>query len=52
MTLDEFKQMSRADFERFVGEVNAYNMVEQERVPSPEESRNLITVSMKISPCI
>ena len=39
MTLDEFKQMSRADFERFVGEVNAYNMVEQERVPSPEREQ-------------
>lgn len=41
MTLDEFKQMSRADFERFVGEVNAYNMVEQERVPSPEREQEL-----------
>lgn len=42
MTLDEFKQMSRADFERFVGEVNAYNMVEQERVPSPEREQERI----------
>lgn len=41
MTLDEFKQMSRADFERFVGEVNFYNMVEQERVPSPEREQEL-----------
>lgn len=41
MTLDEFKQMSRADFERFVGEVNAYNMEEQERVPSPEREQEL-----------
>lgn len=32
MSLEEFKNMNRADFERFVGEVNAYNMEEQGRV--------------------
>jgi len=33
ISLDEFKGMSRADFERFVGEVSAYSMVEQDRTP-------------------
>lgn len=39
--LNEFKQMSRADFERFVGEVNAYSMIEQERIPFPEKVQEL-----------
>lgn len=41
MSLDEFKKMTRADFERFVNEVNAYNMVEQERTPNLEKEQEL-----------
>ncbi len=36
MGLDEFKEMSQVDFERFVGEINAHEMAEQERTADLE----------------
>jgi hypothetical protein len=42
MTFEEFKAMNRADFDRFVNEVNAYNMVEQERIEQDERTQEII----------